>query len=245
MRLQTQQAGNPYEFAVKLLIIIAFLWGIVSSGRDLWNKFIDPKGDSSLPTIAYGNFPEGSILELGTDINYCAEFGKTSNPTYPCNFDSAWKGTVQQLQLFRGDVVQIIGPPAAFVDDYVGRFRDQKQQNQKKWFWPVKVVQAGIYTEGSIGWVPDSGGYITYLNKLEALPTRPLPDVVPGQIIKTRYMFAIRDEPAGTGLDDINRVVWGYRARLLEVPLLANDGHFWCRVKADRSEGWIPCEFED
>lgn len=125
------------------------------------------------------------------------------------------------------DLVMILGPP--FLVD-------------EEWYWLIKVVQGGIYTEGTEYWISDE----VSLYGPTLLRDRPVPDVVVGEVLKTSYNFCIHTSPAGPTTHNISgcELLMGDTVvTLLEEPVLA-DGRYWCYVESEYGEiAWISCEF--
>ena len=118
------------------------------------------------------------------------------------------------------------------------------------WFWPICVVQGGIYSEIDDlddclireywYWVPDDE--IT-LSGPTTLGERPIPPFSVGEEVDVSYNFQLRTEPAGSCITPCIYIYGGADTTILAGPTLAN-GRYWCKIqKTSGTPGWISCEF--
>jgi len=131
-----------------------------------------------------------------------------------------------RFHIHDNDVVEILGP-AELLDDY--------------WYWPIRVLQGGIYPEGGDYWVPDDG---TPLFGPTKLTERPVPPFSVGEEVRVSYNFCVRAAPAGPTLGDPCHIAYGgFDATIIEGPTFA-DGRYWCMIERKFGPtGWVSCEF--
>jgi hypothetical protein len=189
--------------------------------------------------LAHG-FIEGELIQLnpygwgnGTTAEFCgnARYSFESEPGWeqpmPCN---------PHVQIhIDTDVLIVIGPPQHF----------DSARSENGWWWPVRGVRSGIYTQAVEGWVPDDRDWVLLDGDIGPRPT---PIVSLGETALTSYNFLVRKSPAGATkpLPDGNPdwIEGNQPVTLLENPVIGDDGHYWCNVEGWGTNGWIPCELQ-
>lgn len=119
-----------------------------------------------------------------------------------------------------------------------------------EWYWPIKIVEGSVYTQGEIWWVSEKAELVL-TTKFE-LPY--LQFFLIGDTALLDYNFLIRDSAAGTPYVDENGrqllFFGGDRVKILDGPEWVS-GHNWCYVEdleyhpeTTINRAWIPCEFQ-
>lgn len=121
----------------------------------------------------------------------------------------------------------------------------------EQWYWPVCVLQGGLYpevdhpddcaSEENWYWVSD---YDARLFGPTTLGERPVPPFSVGEEVRVSYNFCVRVAPAGpTNGNSCPIVYGGTDVTIIGGPTLA-DGRYWCEIRKENGiTGWVSCEF--
>lgn len=184
----------------------------------------------STPLQVRHDFRVGDLVKAYGSTRFCPDEPQPEgSQQVPCAFPS--------FNLVDGDIVEIIGEPVLYKATVLGN----------GWWWPVRGVQSGIYTEGESGWIPDE----TSMFELDRpLPARPTPVVGSGDTALTAYNFLLHESPGGPTIPlpdgHSDWIEGGKEATLLEEPVQIDPPHgrYWCHVSGWGTKGWVSCEFQ-
>jgi hypothetical protein len=190
--------------------------------------------------VLKNNYQVGEVLKVGSTYRPCMIVG--DHYTADCYED---------LHLWEGNVVEIIGPPT-IMD------RDEERGFVGRWGRHVNILQGSYYMEGKEVWVDDRA----FLHKT-TLGERPVPELdIVNHAFLVNYSFVVASYPGGppAAFDQYGNELWVYggdRVTILTGPTMSWDGHYWCEIQTTDYkigvdpisedilylEGWIPCEF--
>lgn len=191
-----------------------------------------------VPFLTHG-FKTGDYVHIGKNMWVCSPHEANALNTERC-----W----EQEQLKSDDYVQVTGE-AKLLDKgeyYPGG----------RWYWPVNVVQAGVYSEGSSGFLADDDWIF---GPISTLPTRTTPDFKSGETVLVSFNFVLRRTPAGDpwviGSYGYGAMVYGgAEVTLATEPTPGPDGRYWCGFYSSELADfnglpadtllWIPCELQ-